>query len=233
MKGAERTVTQRAQMKRANQLGSTPVTTLVRCLCGRRNYFDRRAWTWLGVAFCLRCWQAILHHDLKVVSRWEGERMLKEQMLYEGELKALRTVEAVMRRFLVEFHANPLWMWPSQIVRMAQAVQVNLHLAELARARQGAQPTVLLDETLAAVAASMEADDTPDDGMTSDDELLREELTSGELPGGVYELTTDEAMLLDAYSRLPADRRAVMLAFVEQEGRSAAAGMAGMEGRES
>jgi hypothetical protein len=112
---------------------------LVRCPCGRRNYIDRHAWAWFEVAFCVRCRQAILFHDLRVVSRWEGDRMLREQTIYEEELKALRNIEGEMRRFLVEFHEEPLWLWPPQVVRMAEAVEAELLVAERARTRHGAE----------------------------------------------------------------------------------------------
>lgn len=194
MKGALQSVTQRTMMGLASYLGSTALTLLIRCPCGRRNYFDRRAWQWLEVAFCVRCWQAIRYHDLKVISRWEGERMLREQNMYEGELKALRTVEGVMRRFLLEFQEQPLWMWPPQTVRMAQAVKANLRLAELARTRQGAEPAVPLDELPESLGVFLE------------------------MPGEeAYELTPEQTRLLSLFSRLPEERRATMLAFFEAD----------------
>jgi hypothetical protein len=190
----------------ASYLGSTALTLLVRCPCGRRNYFDRRAWMWLEVAFCVRCWQAIRYHDLRVISRWEGERMLREQTMFEGELKALRTIEEVMRRFLVEFHAQPLWMWPPQTVRMAQAVDANLRLAELARTRQGAQPAVPLDELPADVGTFLE------------------------MPGEeAYELTPEQTRLLSLFSRMPEERRTIMLDFFEQDPGYAPEGTEGLD----
>lgn len=118
--------------------------------------------------------------------------MLREQTVFEGELKALRTIEGVMRRFLSEFHAQPLWMWPPQTVRMAQAVQANLRLAELARTRQGAELAVPLD------------------GLPEGIFL--------EMPGEeAYELTAEQTHLLSLFSRLPEDRRSVMLAFFEDD----------------
>jgi hypothetical protein len=146
MKGSDATVTKGTRQERADQLGSTPRTVLVRCPCGRRNYFDRKGWAWLEVAFCVRCWQAIRYHDLRVLSRWEGERMLREDSVFEGELKALRTIEGEMRRFMLQFRAEPLWTWPPQVVRMAQAVQLNLQLVEQARTRQGVAAAVPLEE---------------------------------------------------------------------------------------
>ncbi|HZH33001.1 MAG TPA: hypothetical protein VEY11_19695 [Pyrinomonadaceae bacterium] len=185
------TVTHRKTMGLASYLGSTALTLLIRCPCGRRNYFDRRAWQWFEVAFCVRCWQAIRYHDLRVISRWEGERMLREQTVYEGELKALRTVEGVMHRFLSEFQEQPLWMWPPQIVRMAQAVKANLRLAELARARQGAEPAVPFEELPEGIFLEMPGEEA-------------------------YELTPEQTRLLSIFSRLPEERRADMLAFFEE-----------------
>lgn len=206
MKGAPQSVTQRKILGLACYLGSTALTLLVRCPCGRRNYFDRQGWQWLEVAFCVRCWQAIRYHDLRVISRWEGERMLREHTMYEGELKALRTIEGVMRRFLVEFKAQPLWLWPPQTVRMAQAVQANLRLAELARTRQGEAPTVPLDE------------------------LPAEQGIFLEMPGEeAYELTPEQTRLLSLFSRLPDERRSVMLAFFEQDTGYAAEATEGIE----
>ncbi|HEY0100849.1 MAG TPA: hypothetical protein VGB76_18020 [Pyrinomonadaceae bacterium] len=195
MKGAEGTQMITTRQGRAAQLGSTSRTVLVRCTCGRRNYFDRQAWQWLEVAFCVRCWQAILCFDLRVVSRWEGERMLREHVVYAGELKALRTIEGEMRRFLMLFRAEPLWTWPPQVVRMAQAVAANLQLVEAARARQGGVAGVPLEEEPAEMGVFLE------------------------LPGEeAYELTPEQTRLLSFFSRLSAERRAVMLDFIAQEG---------------
>jgi len=206
MKGSDVTVTQRTILGLAYYLGSTALTLLIRCPCGRRNYFDRRAWQWLEVAFCVRCWQAIRYHDLKVVSRWEGERMLTEQTVFEGELKALRTIEGVMRRFLSEFHQQPLWMWPPQTVRMVQAVQANLRLAELARSRQGSEPSLPLEELPAPQGLFLE------------------------MPGEeAYELTPEQTRLLSLFSRIPEERRAVMLAFFEQDTGYSAESTEGLE----
>ena len=206
MKGAQGSVTQRMIMGLASYLGSTARTVLIRCPCGRRNYFDRKGWAWLEVAFCVRCWQAIRYHDLRVITRWEGERMLREHTIYEGELKALRTIEGVMRRFLSEFHAQPLWMWPPQTVRMAQAVQANLRLAERARTRQGSEPAIPLEELPADVGMFLE------------------------MPGEeAYELSPEQTRLLSLFSRLPEDRRAVMLAFFEQDAGDSAEGTEAVE----
>lgn len=195
MKGAEGTFTIMTRPGRAHYLGSTALTLLIRCPCGRRNYFDRKGWQWLEVAFCVRCWQGILYHNLTLISRWEGERMLREHLVYAGELKALRTIEGEMRRFLMLFRAEPLWTWPPQVVRMAQAVAGNLQLVEAARTRQGGASAVPLEESTAAVSVFLE------------------------MPGEeAYELTAEQTRLLSFFSRLSDERRAVMLAFVEQEG---------------
>jgi hypothetical protein len=194
MKGSHVTVTKGTRPGRADQLGSTPRTIIVRCPCGRRNYFDRQAWQWFEVAFCVRCRQAILYVDLRVISRWEGERMLREQTIYEGELKALRTGEVALRHFLEQFAEKPRWEWPLSVVRHAQAAQVSLQLAERARARQGAEPEVPFDEEVRRLFL----------------EKLNEE--------AAHELTPEQIGLLAAYSRLPEERRADMLAYIEQEG---------------
>ncbi len=204
MKGALQFVTQRTMIGLASYLGSTARTLLVRCPCGRRNYFDRKGWAWLEVAFCVRCWQAIRYHDLRVISRWEGERMLREQTIYEGELKALRTIEGVMRRFLSEFQEQPLWMWPPQTVRMAQAVKANLRLAEQARSRQGLEPDVPLEELPEGIFLEMPGEEA-------------------------YELTAEQTRLLSLFSRLPEGRRAVMLAFFEEDAAYAGEGTEGSE----
>lgn len=188
------TVTQRKILGLAELLGGTPRTLLIRCPCGRRNYFDRKAWHWLEVAFCVRCWQAIIYHDLRVISRWEGERMLKEQTVYEGELKALRTLEGVMRYLLEGVDAEPLWNLPVQFQRRAQAARGTLRLAELARARQGAQPTVPLE-------------DLP--------QVLKEFL---QMPGEeAHEVPVEHTRLLTLFSRLPEERRDELLASLRQE----------------
>lgn len=192
MKGAEGTVTQSKRKGRADRLGSTALTIIVRCPCGRRNYFDRKAWAWLEVAFCVSCWQGILYHDLSLVSHWEGERMLREQTIYEGELKALRNTEVVMRRFLEQFAEKPRWTWPPSVVRMAQALEVSLELAERARTRQGEEPEVPID-------------------------ALVSRLFIEKLNAEVYDLTGEQVQFLTVFSRLPEERRAVVLASIEQE----------------
>jgi hypothetical protein len=209
MRGAQRSVTKRANLGLASQLGSTARTVLIRCPCGRRNYFDRRAWQWLEVAFCVRCWQAIRYHDLRVITRWEGERMLREQIVFEGELKALRTIETVMRRFLMQFREEPRWTWPPQVRQMAQFVEANLRLAEQARTQQGAQPTVPLDEPVTTTAPESLA---PDD-----------EAPGGEAWGARPQLDSDEALLLDAYGLLPQAARVEVLSFIADVRRTYAA----------
>jgi hypothetical protein len=197
----------------ASYLGSTALTLLIRCPCGRRNYFDRRAWQWLEVAFCVRCWQAIRYHDLSVISRWEGERMIREQTVYEGELKALRTIEGEMRRFLMLFRQQPLWMWPPQVVSMVQAVAANLQLAEQARRQQGTEPTVPLDQPVTAAPEQSAAHD--------------EEETGGEMWRGRPPLDSDEALLLDRYGLLPQSARVEVLAHIEEVRRAYTAGAQG------
>jgi hypothetical protein len=46
-----------APNNRADLLGSSPLTLLVRCLCGRRNYIDRSRFAYFGRAVCdnFRC----------------------------------------------------------------------------------------------------------------------------------------------------------------------------------
>jgi hypothetical protein len=194
MKGAPQAVTQRKILGLAELLGGTPRTVLIRCPCGRRNYFDRAAWQWLEVAFCVRCWQAIIYHDLRVISRWEGERMLKEHTVYEGELKALRTLEGLMRLILEGFDVETLWKLPVPMQRRAHAARGVLQLAERARARQGTEPTVPLE-------------DLP--------QFLREFL---QMPGeDDSELTTEHTRLLALFSRLPEERRDELLASLRQE----------------
>lgn len=158
MKGTEGTRMITTRPERAHYLGSTALTLLIRCTCGRRNYFDRKGWAWLEVAFCVRCWQGIRYVDLRVISRWEGERMLREDLVFAGELKALRNIEREMRRFLVEFREEPLWTWPPQVVRMVKTVEADLRLAEQARTQQGAEPTIPLDEQVAGAQAAGEVD---------------------------------------------------------------------------
>lgn len=194
MKGAEGTRMIMTRPGRAHYLGSTALTLLIRCICGRRNYFDRRAWQWIEVAFCVRCWQGILYVDLRMVSRWEGERMLREDLVFAGELKALRTIEGEMRRFLEQFRQEPLWTWPPQVVRMAQAVRFDLQLVEVARTRQDAASAAPLEEMPAEVGVYLE------------------------MPGQeAYELTAEQTRLLSLFSQLSGERRAAILAFIEQE----------------
>lgn len=132
--------------------------------------------------------------------------MLREQLVYEGELKALRTIEGVVRRFLTQFREEPLWTWPPHVVRMAQAAQANLQLVELARIRQGTAPPVPLEELPAEVGVFLE------------------------MPGEeAYELTAEQTRLLSLYHRLPEERRAFLLAFFEQDATPSAAQMEGLE----
>lgn len=120
--------------------------------------------------------------------------MLTEHTVYEGELKALRTLEGVMRSLLDGFDAEPLWKWPAQFQRRAQAARGTLRLTELARARQGAEPTVPLEELPQVLT-----------------EFLRE-------PGEeAHELNVEHTLLLTLFSRLPEERRDELLASLRQE----------------
>lgn len=118
--------------------------------------------------------------------------MLREQLVYEGELKALRAGEVAMRHFLEQFAEKPRWEWPLPVVRLVQAQQVSLQLAERARTRQGTEPTVPLDEQVA--------------------RLFLEKLSAE-----TYELTAEQLQLLSGFSRLSAESRADLLAHIEQE----------------
>lgn len=185
MKGAPQSVTRRMILGLASYLGSTALTLLVRCPCGRRNYFDRRGWAWLEVAFCVRCWQAILYHDLRVVSRWEGERMLREDFVSDAEVKVWRSLEGRMRRFVLEFHKDPLWTWAPKVVRMALGVEADLHLADRLRARPGQEPAATPEELPAEVGVQ-------DLGLTD-----------------------EQRQLLTAFAQMSEERRARMLSYVE------------------
>lgn len=55
---------------RATHLGSTALTTLVRCTCGRRNYFDRPPWR------CDNCRSIICNNTLRVIQARKGSILL-------------------------------------------------------------------------------------------------------------------------------------------------------------
>ncbi|HVG30828.1 MAG TPA: hypothetical protein VM864_14055 [Pyrinomonadaceae bacterium] len=123
---------------RARYLGGAGRTALVRCPCSRRNYFDRRRWEWFGVAVCSGCWKGILFRDLSLVGYREAEELAKESTVYAGELKALRGVEGVMRRFLVRYDEQPYWLWAPQTRRMVAELRRALRPVEAARSRRAA-----------------------------------------------------------------------------------------------
>lgn len=63
---------------RADYLGSTALTVLVRCACGRRNYLERERWEYFGRAVFdnFRC--VILYISLKIETLISGGGELEE-----------------------------------------------------------------------------------------------------------------------------------------------------------
>lgn len=186
-------------------LGSAGPLALVRCgWCGRRNCFDLRRWAWFEVMFCRRCWQAVLFEGLTMITRWEGERLLMENLAFGGELRALREVERVARSFLVYYDSQPYWLWAPQTRRTAADLRRAFSLVEAARARGGGAVTE------AGPAERPEpAPVEPAAGAVSTD-------------GEVYELTAAESLALDYFSSLAGERRAEALSQLERLSRLSA-----------
>ena len=150
---------QETQRPRALYLGSAGTLALVRCgLCGRRNCFDRRRWWWFQVAFCRRCWQAVLYDGLVMVSRWEGERLLMENTAFGGELRALREVEREARRFLAYYDLQPWWEWRPQVRGIASDMTRTVALAKSVRARRRGDHDEVSTPALPPAAAAEEGD---------------------------------------------------------------------------
>jgi protein-arginine kinase activator protein McsA len=53
---------------KARLLGSNPLTALVRCPCGYRNFFSKQDWSKLGFARCDNCNAIIAYNSLRVIS---------------------------------------------------------------------------------------------------------------------------------------------------------------------
>lgn len=73
-----------APHNRADLLGSSPLTILVRCPCGRRNYIDRRRWAYFGRAVCdnFRC--LIDYNSFRVrISDWRAKNVEALEFEYE------------------------------------------------------------------------------------------------------------------------------------------------------
>ena len=51
---------------KAKLLGSTPLTMLIRCACGQKNYFDRAEWQRRVFLRCDKCFSCICYYDLAV-----------------------------------------------------------------------------------------------------------------------------------------------------------------------
>lgn len=127
---------------RAELLGTTARTALVRCPCGRRQDFDRGDWQWYGVARCSHCGRGILDHSLLVVSARRARELIRARTPTEGELRALRRVELALRDFLVRYDEQPRWVWSPPTTRLAEEVGPLLKGLDDSRRGRGAQPVV-------------------------------------------------------------------------------------------
>lgn len=71
---------------RATYLGSNPLTILIRCTCGRRNYFDRSLWSSCGYLRCDTCASIICYKSMLIISAFE--RMIGMENDGMGEIDA-------------------------------------------------------------------------------------------------------------------------------------------------
>ena len=81
---------------RADLLGSSPLTMLVRCPCGRRNYIDRRRWAYFGRAVCdnFRC--LIDYNSFRVrISNWRAKNVEDVEFDYEETEERKAIVEGL------------------------------------------------------------------------------------------------------------------------------------------
>lgn len=159
--------------RRAEYLGSNPLSVLVRCPCGRRNYFTRADWRRRGVAVCQGCGTGILHGSLQTVSPREAERMAQAHTPTETELQALYHVEQMVRDFLKEYGEQPRWLWAPATTRMAE--QLRPLLAALDEAREGrpsplpeTEPADGQDEVTTDDGAPADEGDGDEDGLDDD-----------------------------------------------------------------
>ncbi len=82
---------------RAAWLGSTALTILVRCPCGHRNYFPRRAWERYRRAPCDNCRAVISYSSLRVMAR--GGVAVTASLQERGEIiEALDEAQAAFER---------------------------------------------------------------------------------------------------------------------------------------
>lgn len=129
---------------RAELLGTTPRTALVRCPCGRRQDFDREDWQWYGVARCSHCGRGVLDDSLVVVSARRARQMIRERTPTEAELRALRRMELAQRDFMLSYEAQPRWVWSLQTHRLADEVGPALGQLDASRRGRGAPPVIAL-----------------------------------------------------------------------------------------
>jgi hypothetical protein len=84
------------QSDRAEYLGSTGLTLLVRCACGRRNFFDRRRFAYYGRAVCdnFRC--LIDYNSFRVhISDWRRTNVEEFDFEYEETEERAAIVEGL------------------------------------------------------------------------------------------------------------------------------------------
>jgi hypothetical protein len=82
---------------RATYLGSNPISILIRCTCGRRLLFHKKTWEIDDCLRCDNCGAKICYKTLRVIPA------PREGNMADGELEALREVEAEVRAFLTYF----------------------------------------------------------------------------------------------------------------------------------
>ena len=124
---------------RAQHLGSTAVTTRLRCTCGHKADIYKYFWQRRGYVICDRCKSFILYHSLEVkASDWQGYASIDSRPV-AGELQAYKLLEEELRSFLRRYESQPEWLWAPQTTRMVEAVRPRLELLEELR-RQNPQP---------------------------------------------------------------------------------------------
>jgi hypothetical protein len=122
---------------KAQLLGSTPLTLLIKCICLKRQYLDREQWAIDSVTLCARCHRGILYTGLTIITTQEAARIMAENEIYEGELKALRAMDTLMRGFIQQYDVHPEWLWAPQTNRVARRLKEIFVEVDEARHRQG------------------------------------------------------------------------------------------------
>jgi hypothetical protein len=122
---------------KAQLLGSTPLTMLIKCVCKRRQYLERRQWSSDSVTLCARCRRGILYTGLTIITTQEAAQIMAENEMFEGELKALREMDTLMRGFIEQYDKHPEWLWAPQTNRVAKRLKEIFIEVDEARHRQG------------------------------------------------------------------------------------------------